>query len=1168
MLEVVFGPPGSGKTTRLLEAVVTEMRRLPGAAQLDAPPVVVLVPEQQALTIEHDLLSRLRSAAGAEGYAAARLKVTGFGRLAGWLADGAGEALPQLDRLGCRLLAWQLLPAGPRRAAQAEELEELLTELAREGAAPESLETCAVQLKAEAPALAARLRELAGMWTRFQTELAARGLAFQAPGARFADLLRARPLPEGAQLFVDGFAGFTGAEHQALEALLAEPGLSRAVVTVLLDPARQSDLLEADVYDAYAPPRRLLHSLLALAARAQRELKLTPLSAPWRWPERSPLGRLALAAFAQQAAAGAGQSGAKEDAGQVTLVECSDLRTEVDFAAREIARLTRSAADGGGGLRYGEVSIVTRSLEGYADLLRARLGDYGIRCFVDRRQGAAHHPAVELLRSGLRLALTAACGFKLADVEDVYALLKCGLLRAGEGADAAGADSEALLWRIENYARELGLGVEEWLTDRPWRQRYRPPVDELDETDAEAEEAERRELDAARRMALAPVAGLAQEVAARRESLDVAALLALAWDALLPEPVQQRLLAAEASGCAAPGLNAGVLQELAALLEQAGLTLGPRRVSAAHGGGAPSLAEEVTAEELCVLLDYGLGGLSAALAPPDQDSVLVTEIERGRHHAVHATFVLGLTQDNWPRAAQPGRGFSSDERAQIAAAAGNRRSPLGQSAAEQCEREPYLALVALTRPSERLYASYPALDDVGRALAPSPYYAALEQRCGPAARRVQASRAGLLSDITQAASPEDVQLALSLSGDASLAAAAVPAVGTAARAWRWARTQQAHGNRWPQLPAAVAAYRGGRAGDLRVSPSRLERFARCPFQHFAHYGLRLAARPEDVFGAQHLGSFYHAVLDEVVQRLNGLGFDWLVPDMDGLAAAQQAALEAWEPRLAALTGRRRSEYVAERAAALLDGAAWVHPGREGEQVDGARPVHTELSFGGRGAELPALRIETARGAVLVGGRIDRLDVAPDGKALIVDYKLGRRSFSLRRFLAGADLQLPLYLLALEGRVLAIDGREYRLRPWQAVLQGIEPAAAKDGMDFTAQAVVRPVGTLKGSVKDALAAGRLRGWLLDSARGIAGDLAEAMLSGEASPLPLRDGQWTACSTCAYRSVCRFDPLAGDRYRDLPAVDLKELQEQLADDAAPPRPPLPGLGAGRAEPEGGA
>ena len=46
----------------------------------------------------------------------------------------------------------------------------------------------------------------------------------------------------------------------------------------------------------------------------------------------------------------------------------------------------------------------------------------------------------------------------------------------------------------------------------------------------------------------------------------------------------------------------------------------------------------------------------------------------------------------------------------------------------------------------------------------------------------------------------------------------------------------------------------------KVSISRLERFAACPYQHYVDYGLKPVHREEFSFEASDAGDFYHAAL--------------------------------------------------------------------------------------------------------------------------------------------------------------------------------------------------------------------------------------------------------------------------------------------------------------------
>ena len=93
------------------------------------------------------------------------------------------------------------------------------------------------------------------------------------------------------------------------------------------------------------------------------------------------------------------------------------------------------------------------------------------------------------------------------------------------------------------------------------------------------------------------------------------------------------------------------------------------------------------------------------------------------------------------------------------------------------------------------------------------------------------------------------------------------------------------------------------------------------------------------------------------------------------------------------------------------------------------------------------------------------------------------------------------------------------------------------------------GTRKTSrwpARTARLAGLLPGALTLAERIIL-ELAERMLAGEVGPLPLlspREKGWTACGMCDFRAVCRFDPLAGERYRQASGRGDAELRDAIA------------------------
>jgi len=195
--------------------------------------------------------------------------------------------------------------------------------------------------------------------------------------------------------------------------------------------------------------------------------------------------------------------------------------------------------------------------------------------------------------------------------------------------------------------------------------------------------------------------------------------------------------------------------------------------------------------------------------------------------------------------------------------------------------------------------------------------------------------------------------------------------------------------------AAVEAYGG----------TTLEGFDECSYRWFASH--ELAPEPLDpVPDPLVQGGLIHAGLERLYRERPG-----------GDPLPRPASLPFWIERGRALLGEQLAEreigaHPAERAMArrverlleryLGEEAArdtggfepWLLEARFGEHEDAERPV---LDFGGWGLH----------------GAIDRVDRAPDGRAVVHDYKLASSVTPRDKFEERAKLQLPLYLLAAQ-----------------------------------------------------------------------------------------------------------------------------------------------------------
>lgn len=1141
-LTLLLGGAGSGKTHRVLTAVA-EAALTGGLPDADHPPLLVLVPEQQAVTTERALLARLGELSGAPEPAAARVRVMSFNRLAHVLADRAGERISPLGELGRELTIWRLLPADldrGERQARAASLSDVIAELALYGTTPADLRARAAMLERPdggAAALAAKLVELAGMLEAYQTRCAELGCDYRPAAALIPRLLNDDnwPLLSGTQVWVDGFAGFTPAEEQALTALLRN--CAQLTATLLIDPARLARPANDDWADWYEPTRLTYQRWLVLARAAGAEPEEVDVSRDPpggagaeaepslpRWDKDSPLRRLA-----RDGLQGSGDAQPPAADARLRAVVCADERAEVDAAARQILDLATQ------GLRFSEISVVARSLAPYADLIAARFSEHGIPAFIDARRPLAGHPAALLLQTGLRLVLDQ------AGIDDPAALLRTGLLLSdgAAGLDAVEPDDRAD--QLVKYSRAHGLYPGDWLRDEAWHWPLAPSGrdDGLKNSGDGAAQERLAQLDSWRREFMAPVLEARRRLAGAGDPPTVSDVLAAAWECFVYPAVAEELerwaVACEQAQPPQPdkaALHRAALGRLAALWDELALLAGDLPLREAGGLGAA---------ELCAWVEGGIGALSAGQPPPRLDSVLVTEIERGRHHPVRATLLLGLADGSWPPPAAESAYLSDAERRLLNEAADGEAAPLvGDGAAERARREPYLALVAATRAAEYLYMSRPGADSQGALRPASPYFTVIQDALGITEEAIGA--ASRFADSALVGTPGDLGVCAALRGGAEYAAALLGPFGATTAAARvalnWSRHRQDRNTLFAQFPAgALAGLLGPPDANgnwqLRFSPSRLETFAACPFKHYAHYYLGLEEEAEDVFDNRVLGGFYHRVLQRAIDALDGAGAT-ARQDLAAIRGALASALDVSLAELAAGSNRLRLPYLAERAEALLSQLA----GLLYEQFTAERraPVGTEIRLGG--AQAPALRclVEGDGLRIELSGFIDRLDLAAGG-ATVVDYKMSGSEVDWSRFLSGGQIQLFSYMLAV-AQSAAVLG-EQPVHPAAIEYQPVEPDWKRGEADFRPQRVPPPNAQEQHSelLTNALA----------QTRRIILELAGRITSGEILAQPLltpRGATRTACAMCEYRSVCRFDPLAGESYRRAPADTSSQLRDAIA------------------------
>ena len=845
MLRFVLGRAGTGKTRRCLDEVRARLAESP-----DGPPLILLVPEQATFTTEYALLKD----AGISG--TMRAQALSFRRLAfRVMQETGGTALVPIGENGKNMLLFKLIhrhadrlrlfagSAGQRGFV--DKLNELLTEMKRYGVTPDRLDELAGQAGLGSPddLLARKLHDIRLLYAELEDALAGRyldaedGLQHLARGFGSSSLA-------AAEIWVDGFHGFTPAEYAALEALIRS---ARGVtVTLTLDRPYGPGERPAEL-DLFRPTAETYIRLRELAERAgvpvEEPVVLRPEPAP-RWTDSPMLAHLERHYGTRTPmAVPAEWLDPEHPRCGVVIRAAANRRAEVDAAARDILRRVQED-----GLRWRDIAVMVRNLSDYADLIEQTFSDYGIPFFLDRKTVNHHHPLVEFIRSALE---TVTKGWRH---DAVIRCVKTELLtEPGSGFDRSDLD------RLENYVLAAGIDGRRWLDPESWRPLVRDPLeDEPGNAKEEDPEGFRRILRCRERI-VGPLDRFGRALARAR---DVRAMCAALYHLLDEVGAADRLEAwsredAERGELLRSRAHRQLWDGVMHLLDQLVELAGEERMPAGLFAG---------------MVETGLDSLRLGSVPPSVDQVLVGSLDRSRTGGVKAAYLLGANEGVLPMRSREDGVLTERERERL----GDAGIRLAPGVRRRLLDERFLIYVALTMPSRTLWISYATADEEGKGLYASELI-----------RQVRALFPGLgIRSETgepeeEAGAEEHLRHIRRPDRALSLLVGRLRRFRTDGRLpdlWRDVYNWFAARPEWRDRLRTVTSslrYRNEAAplplltarrlyGDrLLASVSRMERFTACPFQHFAAYGLRLEERRIYRLEAPDVGQLFHAALSRL-----------------------------------------------------------------------------------------------------------------------------------------------------------------------------------------------------------------------------------------------------------------------------------------------------------------
>ncbi|MDR0569997.1 MAG: exodeoxyribonuclease V subunit gamma [Clostridiales Family XIII bacterium] len=959
--------------------------------------VLLVVPDQFTLQAERDAFFYLRR----DGFL--ELEVISMTRLRHRVIEETGrDSRVPIGKGGRRMLLSLIIR---RRGADLEAfdhrqalnatagmMDEFISEMKQQCVSPQDL--AGILSEEGHPILRRKLSDVLKVYEDYESMLEGKYLDGEDHLALLAERIPSSGLIAGSEIWLHGFDYLSRRDLEVVRALLAR---SRGLNVMLCADAAEAGRAAAGDSGIFRISRNIMGELAAIAESVGHERRFVDLNGSKAAPKRAEALRHVEKELFSYPFKPFGR-----EAGEITLVSAASFYAEAESVAAAILKLVRDE-----GCRYRDILVICNDMETRAAVIKRVFSEYNLPLFIDRRKNLLHNPVLEYISA---LMDTHAGNWR---GDDLIRLIKTGF-------SPLSLDEREML---EEYAAERRLKRR-----RDWLKPAGP--------DAAVEAA---------RAALVGHVARFSSIMSKKESVrekTAAIYLFLRDEARLPEK-----LAAFIDGLRGRGRHV-YADELSQLWD---------RVMEAFDQLAAALGEErLSGEDYRALLSAGLESIEIGLIPTTADQILLGTMQRTRPGACRALFVLGANDGILPAGREEKSLLSEDERERVFAAV-----DAGRRASLKADEEQLAIYRNMSRPLERLWVSYSVSDPDGAELRPSLIFDKLRRlfprnavekdiRSGEMGLELVGTAESTLGHLSSA-----IRRLAEGSPDGKAGGEGV-GLWSAVRGWyaenapERLRAMEAgllFSNRREivrkDYVRRLYAFREGDAAGaaggppravVRLSPSGIERYARCPFAHFVAYGLAPKERRSFEIGPRERGDVFHRVLMEFSKELTEEGkrvsdsgskwmgltreacFDMVDRLLDGLLEPRREKAEGGEagrPKAAAdvfevFRQGKTEEYRRGRIRDVARKAAWALT----EQVKAGDidDMFYEERFG-EGGRFPPLIWTEGETEVRVEGRMDRLDVI-GGRAKIIDYKSGDERFDVDEARNGWRLQLMLYLQAV------------------------------------------------------------------------------------------------------------------------------------------------------------
>lgn len=662
-IQFILGASGTGKTNYIYNEMIQE------SMTEGHSPIVFLLPEQSNMAAEQDMVSMHPMGGTME------ISILSFTRLAFKVFDELHvQTNDILDDYGKSMLLMKLMKENADKLTHYKnmigkpgfigEVKSLLSEFYQYQITEETLANAIASLPPE-KSLYHKLTDLKFLLHTFDEAMQDSYMVTEQILSQLKEVICESGLLKKAEIYFDGFTGFTPAQYDVIEELMKMGANLYFSVTMDEDIFGNNGYSEQGLF---ALGKRSVDKLCKLAERNQvMVIPHVGLKDNFRLKENAELLHLERHLFRFPAVV-------YDDIPEnLSLLSAKDSKEEALYIAKTIKEYVMKQ-----GYSYKDFSIVMGDLREQSAIWMQTMKALDIPYFLDYSEVLAHNPIVELVGMVMKLFQTD------FSYESVFSLLKTGFLNV----------EMSRIYDLENYALKYGVRGYGW-----WNKAFRGKVKGLHDINQTRKEF----MDL-----LGELAKVFRKNTAKTKEY-VSALYDFMSTIGMAERLYEKSIFLEEKGkLREAGAYMQAYNKFVLVLDKTMDILGE---------------EELARDDFIEVLLTGISDVRLGVIPSTLDQVVIGDIERTRLHHVKVVFVAGANEGILPKNVS-GKGILVDkDRKKLK----DMNVVLASDSKEEMFAQQYYLYLQMVQPKQRLVITYRQSDEKGAELRPSYFVKRVQQ---------------------------------------------------------------------------------------------------------------------------------------------------------------------------------------------------------------------------------------------------------------------------------------------------------------------------------------------------------------------------------------------------------------------------------------------------------